>query len=70
MPNGMEILAHAAEELRQIKGANVVEGGWAGGDAWFGSMTTALEAKKRLSVDSTWIIKGNHTFFLWGHCML
>jgi hypothetical protein len=53
MPNGMEIPAHAEEVLRQIKGENVVEGGWVGGDAWFGSMVTALEAKKRLNVDST-----------------
>jgi hypothetical protein len=29
----MEIPAHTAEVLRQIKGANVVEGGWVGGDA-------------------------------------
>jgi hypothetical protein len=36
MPNGMEIPAHAAEVLRQIKGANVVEGGWVGGHR-FGS---------------------------------
>jgi hypothetical protein len=31
MPNGMEIPAHAAEVLRKIKGANIVEpglGGW------------------------------------------
>jgi hypothetical protein len=66
MPNGMEIPAHAAEVLRQIKGANVVEGGWVGGDAWFGIMVTALEAKKHLNVDSTWIIKGNHAFIPWG----
>jgi hypothetical protein len=63
MPNGMEIPAHAAEVLRQIKGANIVEGGGVGGDAWFGSMVTALEAKKRLNFDSTWIIKDNHAFY-------
>jgi hypothetical protein len=63
MPN---IPAHAAEVLRQIKGANVVEGGWVGGDAWFGSMVATLEAKKRLNFDSTWIIKGNHVFYPMG----
>jgi hypothetical protein len=46
MPNGAEIPAHAAEVLRQIKGARVVEGSWVGGDAWFGSMITALKAKQ------------------------
>jgi hypothetical protein len=66
MPNSMEIPAHAAEVLRQIKGENVVEGGWVGGDAWFGSMVTALEAKKRRNIDSTWIIKGNHAFYPMG----
>jgi hypothetical protein len=66
MPNGMEIPAHTAEVLRQIKGANVVEGGWVGGDVWFGSMATALEAKKHLNVDSTCIIKGNHAFYPMG----
>jgi hypothetical protein len=66
MSNGMETPAHAAEVLRKIKGANVVEGGWVGGDAWFGSMVAALEAKKRLNVDFTWIIKGNHAFYSMG----
>jgi hypothetical protein len=66
MPNGMEIPAHAAEVLQQIKGANVVKGGWVGGNAWFGSMVTALEANKRLNIDSTWILKGNHAFYPMG----
>jgi hypothetical protein len=63
MPNGMDIPAHAAEVLRQIEGAKVVEGGWCGGGAWFGSMVTALEDNKSLCVESTWIIKGNHSFY-------
>jgi hypothetical protein len=61
--NGMEIPAHKAEVLRQINGANVVEGGWVGVNARFGSMVAGLEAKKRLNVNSTWIIKGNHAFY-------
>jgi hypothetical protein len=67
MPNGMEIPAHAAEVLRKIKEQTSLKGaGWAGGDTWFGSMVTALEAKKCLNVDSTWIIKDNHAFYLMG----
>jgi hypothetical protein len=66
MPHWMDIPAQAAEVLRQIKGANVVEGGWVGGNAWFESMFTALETKKPLNVDSTWIIKGNHAFYPMG----
>jgi hypothetical protein len=66
IPNGMEIPAHAAEVLRQIKGAHIVDGGWMGGDARFGSMVTDLEAKKHLNVDSTWIIKGNNAFYPMG----
>jgi hypothetical protein len=38
-------------------------GGWCGGDPWFGSMVTALDVKKSLCVESTWIIKGNHIFY-------
>jgi hypothetical protein len=39
------------------------KGGLCGGDAWFGSMVTALEFNKRLCVESTWIIKGNHSLY-------
>ena len=38
-------------------------GGWVGGDAWFGSIMTAVEVKKRFGVHSTFIIKNNRTFF-------
>jgi hypothetical protein len=34
MSNGADIIAHAAEVLRQIEGARVVEGGGVGGGAW------------------------------------
>jgi hypothetical protein len=63
LPNGPDILAHTAELLRQVEGANVVSGGWFGGDAWFGSFMTAVEVKKRMEVESSWIIKGNHSFY-------
>jgi hypothetical protein len=63
LPNGVEIGAHTAEVLRQVDGADVVDGGWVGGDAWFGSVLTAVEVKVSLNVDSTWIIKGNHAFY-------
>jgi hypothetical protein len=63
LPNGAEILAHTSEVLRQVKGADIVSGGWVGGNAWFGSVMTAVEVKKRMEVDSTWIIKGNHSFY-------
>jgi hypothetical protein len=41
----------------------LVVGGWVGGDAWFGIVMTAVEVKKRMEVESTWIIKGNHYFY-------
>ena len=40
----------------------MVEGGWVGGDAWFGSVMTCVELK-RLGVHSTFIIKGHTQFF-------
>jgi hypothetical protein len=55
--------AHAAEVLRQVEGAQIAEGGWVGGDAWFGSVLSAVEVMKRLKVHSTFIIKNNHSFF-------
>jgi hypothetical protein len=63
MPNGCKILTHTAEVMRQVKGAKVVEGGWVGGDAWFGSVITAVEVMKKFKVHSTWIVKGNTAFY-------
>jgi hypothetical protein len=54
LPNEAEMLAHTAEVLRQVEGADVASGGWVGGDAWFGSVMTAVEVMKRMEVDSTW----------------
>jgi hypothetical protein len=34
-----------------------------GGDAWFGSMMSAIETYKRKKVKCTFIIKNNQTFF-------
>jgi hypothetical protein len=33
------------------------------GDAWFDSVTMAVEVKKWSNVESTWIIKSNHSFY-------
>jgi len=40
------VTAHAAEVLQQVEGAKVPEGGWVGGDSWFGSVLSAIEVKK------------------------
>jgi hypothetical protein len=63
LPNSPDMQAHTAEVLRQVEGASVRRGGWVGGDAWFGSVMTAVEVKKRLGVHSTMIIKGNTHLF-------
>jgi hypothetical protein len=49
--------------LQQVDGAEIQEGGWVGGDAWFGSMMSVIETYKRKKVHSTFIIKNNQTFF-------
>jgi len=54
---------HTAEVLRQAEGANVLRGGWVGGDAWFGSIESCIELKKRLGLYSTFIIKQNVQYF-------
>ena len=63
LPGKIPMQAHTAEVLRQCHGAAVVEGGWVGGDAWFGYVVTCVELKKRLGVHSTFIIKGCTQFF-------
>ena len=63
MPDNSLIPSHTAEVLRQVEGSGMKDKGWVGGDAWFGSVITAIETKKRFGVDSTWIIKNNNSFF-------
>jgi hypothetical protein len=63
LPGKVAMQAHTAEVLRQCHGAAVQEGGWVGGDAWFGSVMTCVELKKRLGIHSTFIIKGHTHFF-------
>jgi hypothetical protein len=55
--------AHTAEVLRQIENSGVIEGGWCGGDAWFGSVMTAVEVYRQLGVHSTFIVKNNHNMY-------
>jgi hypothetical protein len=50
LPGTPPVPQHTAEVLRQVEGAKVIEGGWVGGDAWFGSVITAVEVYKRLGV--------------------
>ena len=61
LPKGEDISYHTAEVLRQAK--NVEKGGWVGGDAWFGSMETCVELKRRLGLYSTFIVKQNLNYF-------
>ena len=63
LPGNPPITAHAAEVLRQVKGARIPKGGWVGGDSWFGSVLSAVEVKVQFSAYSTWVIKQNTDFF-------
>ncbi|CAB9499209.1 unknown protein [Seminavis robusta] len=63
LPGSPVMPGHAAEVLRQVRDAKVERGGWCGGDAWFGSVATCVELKKRLGVHSTFIMKNNKHFF-------
>ena len=53
LPGGGDLPVHTAEVLRQAEGANVERGGWLCGDAWFGSIMSAVELKVRLGVYSS-----------------
>jgi hypothetical protein len=59
-PVFQEIPVHVAEVLRQVSRSEVPEGGWTGGDAWFGSIACCVTVKQVLNVESTFVIK-NHT---------
>ena len=59
LPKREPIMAHVAETLHQCKSANLADGGWVGGDAWFGSIPCVVELKKKLNIYSTFIIKQN-----------
>ena len=59
MPDKTPIKTHAAEVLRQVEGAGVVEGGWVGGNAMFGSIASCVEIMKRFKAHSTFIVKNN-----------
>ena len=59
LPLHEPVMAHVAETLRQCESANLVKGGWVGGDAWFGSIPCVVELMNKLGVYSTFIIKQN-----------
>ena len=43
MTQGEPINVHVAEIFQQAEGAGIYEGGWVGGDAFFGSVTSCIE---------------------------
>ena len=62
LPKQEPILSHVGEVLRQAEGAKVIEGGWIGGDAWFGSINSCVELKKRFGIFSSFIVKTNKKY--------
>ncbi len=64
LPGNPPITVHEAEVVCQVEGAEIPEGGWVGGDAWFGSVLSAVEVMVRFNIFSTWVIKQNTDFFL------
>jgi len=58
-----QVCLASQEVLRQVEGANVQRGGWLGGDAWYGSVVSAVEVYLRFGVHSTFIIKNNNGMF-------
>jgi hypothetical protein len=59
LPRGEPIMGHVAETLRQCESANMADGGWVGGDAWFGSIPCVVELKNKMNIFSTFVIKQN-----------
>jgi hypothetical protein len=73
LPNRSISLLHTAEVLKQIKGAGLQKDcSWLGGDAWFGSVCSAVEAQVRFGSRTTFVIKNNTHLFpisLCKHCI-
>ena len=69
LPDGSDITAHTAEVLCLVEGANIPEGGWVGGDSWFGLTASAVEVMSKFGVHSSWIIKQNQQWFPMKHCL-
>ena len=63
LPLGEPILKHVAEVMRQCEGAKLCDGGWVGGDAWFGSIPAVVELKNKMNIYSTFIVKQNIQYF-------
>jgi len=63
LPDSSLIKTHTSEVLQQVEGANVVKGGWVGGDTWFVSVASCVKIYKRLNVHSTFIVKNKRSFF-------
>ena len=63
MVSGEKVSYHTAEVLRQAEESEVIEGGWVGGDAWFGSVESSVELMRRKKVFSTFIVKQNLNYF-------
>jgi hypothetical protein len=59
LPGSPSITAHTAKVLQQVDGAEILEGGWMGGDAWFCSMISVIETCKLKKVHLAFIIKNN-----------
>ena len=55
-------MAHVAEVLQQCEGAQLADGGWVAGDAWFWSIPALLKVKN-LNVFSTFIVKQNVQYY-------
>ncbi len=54
--------SNVGEVLCQAEGTKVVDGGWIGGDAWFGSINSCVELKKRFGIFSSFIVKTNKKY--------
>ena len=62
LPGGSNILQHTAELLIQAEGVAVQEGEWGGG-AWFVSVSSVIELRKRVKIHSTFVVKNNTNLY-------
>jgi hypothetical protein len=46
-----------------VEGADIPQGGWVGGDSWFGSAMSAVEVGIQFGLNSSWIIEQNQQWY-------
>ena len=57
-------LVNVSKELRKFEGTGLERNFWVGGGTWFRSVSSCIELKKRMDVNSNFVVKNDTNVFL------